>query len=200
MSEIPSTSSLRKLIGRLLRSGVFSLAFALLSVSAAFAAYKFALGKASPFTGNKSSDLATIHVHVAPNFWNISGSIHDSGSIVLPNVHAPKSKGPRPCGDEATDCVYEPALFMVRAPGFKQIRRGNEVAYLNSMMFAEDVTWQRLPGPLVVRLYVRGYPLSGMPSGSVASDRVVTTAGGSYSFAVVREQAPGGSTIKIVPQ
>ena len=176
---------------------VFLAVFALLFVSGAFAAYKFAHGEVSPFKGNKSSDLTTIRIHVAVNIWKLSGSIYDNGSIVAPNI-PPKGSGGKPCGEDAADCVYAPAAFLVKAPGFKQIRQGNEVAYLGTMMYPADVTWQRLPGPLVVRLYLRGYPLSGMPSGVAESDQVMTTAGASYSFDVAPEQVPGGSSIRIL--
>jgi hypothetical protein len=178
------------------RSCVITTLFALLFASGASAAYKFARGEVSPFKGNESSDLVTVHVHVAAGFWNVEASIYDNGSIVVPNI-PPKGKGGKPCGEDATNCVFAPAMFLVKTIGFKQIRQGNEVALLSTMMYQADLTWQRLPGPLVLRLYLRGYPLSGMPSGAVQSDEVMTTAGGSYSFDIAPEQVAGGTTIGI---
>ena len=180
----------------LVRSLILAAVFGLFSFGEASATYKFAHGDASPFKGNRSSDLVTVHVHIAVNMWNLGGSIFDSGSIILPNS-LPKGKGGKLCGEDAADCVCVPAMFLLKSIGFKQIRQGNEVSYLRTMMYPVDVTWQRLPGPLVVRLYIQGYPLSGMPSGVARSEEIQTTAGGNYYFDIGPEQVPGGTTIRI---
>ena len=194
--ELENVSPSKRSGHTFVRSGVFLGVFALLFVSGASAAYKFARGEVSPFKGNKTSDLVSVHVHVAASFWNMEGSIYDNGSIVVPNIPT-KGKGQKPCGEDATDCVYAPAMFLVKTIGFKQIRQGNEVVMLSTMMYQADVSWQRLPGPLVLRLYLRGYPLSGMPSGAAESDQVMTTAGGSYNFEIAPERVPGGTSIQI---
>lgn len=170
----------------------------LLFVSGASAAYKLALGKMSPLTGIAPADLATVHVHIQPMAFNLALSLFDSGSIVV-SYRPPKGKGQLRCGDGATDCVCAPGtwIFKSRLSKRGQIREGNEVAYLGTLMYPANLTWQRLPGPMVLHLYINGYPLSGMGSGVVASDEVQTRAGSSYDFDVSWEQVQGGLTIKI---
>jgi len=158
----------------------------------AFAAYKLALGTMSPFTGSEP-DLVTVHVHVNPGMWNVSGHIFDSGSIIVVNEVPKKGKGQKPCGMTATYCVCAVGAWI----GGKQLMAGNEVAYLSTLMYKQDITWKRLPGKLQVTLYARGYPLSGIGRGDVSSDAVDAQAGSEHDFTIGPAAVAGGTTIRI---
>jgi hypothetical protein len=75
---------------------------------------------------------------------------------------------------------------------------GNEIAYYGSLMYKQSLTWQRLPGKLQVKLYIRGYPMQGIKPGDVSSDAVDALAGSEHSFIIGPEAVPGGTTIRIV--
>jgi len=181
-----------------LRSCMLTGMWGMLLVGGASAAYRFARGTMSPFTGNASSDLVTVHVHVAVNTWNMAGSLFDNGSIVVAN-NAPKGKGQKPCGEQAATCVCAPGMWVTKRRGARtgQLRIGNEVSYFGTMMYTGDVTWQRLPGPLVVRFYALGSAWLGMPSGAAESDELATTAGSRYDFDMGWEQSEKGVVLKI---
>lgn len=181
------------------RSCVLAGVLGLLLVSGASAAYKLARGQTSPFTGNAHSDLATVRVHILVQMLHADVSMYDGGSIVVPNV-PPKGKGERPCGEQATYCVCAPGMWVFKSRLSKkgELREGNEVFSSLILMGKEVVQWQRLPGPMVVRFYVHGFPLSGMPSGVANSDVVMTKAGSLYDLSVLVVQEQGGwRTIKV---
>jgi len=169
-----------------------------LLVSGASAASKLARGEMSPFKGNAYSDLVTVTVYMVVNTWNLEGQIFDNGSIVVANS-PPNGKGKKPCGEDAAECVCAPGMWIVKPRlGKGRVMQGNEVSYFSTLMYAPvPVMWQRLPGPLVVRFYVKGYPLSGMGSGVAESDEVGTTAGSSYDFVIGWERVQGGLELKI---
>jgi hypothetical protein len=177
----------------LLRRGCVSAGLlGLLFVGEVLAAYKLALGAMSPFTGNEA-DLVTVHVHINPGPWNLSGHIFDGGSIIVPNEVPKKGKGQKPCGMNAAYCVCAVGAWI----SGKQLMAGNEIAYLGTLMYKQDITWKRLPGKLQVRFYARGYPLSGAGRGAVSSDAVEADAGSDHSFSIGPEAVPGGTTIRI---
>ncbi len=151
-------------------------------------------GVASPFTGNPT-DLVTVHIHLAVGS-SAQGSIFDNGSTVVHN-HPPKGKGQDRCGADPTLCVCAPGQWLYRMRGGKgQIREGNEVAS-GGLLFKQDLEWHRLPGPLVISLYVSGSSWFGIHSGSVRSDEITTKAGTSYYFDVTTQEvpAPGGVVV-----
>jgi len=184
---------------RLLRYGCVSAGLlGLLFVGEIPAANKLARGDMSPFTGNRT-DLVTVHVDMNGSFWNVSGSIFDNGSIVVPNAAPNKGKGKQPCGTSAEDCVCAPSAWVRSVLGTgKQLLMGNEIAYYGSLMYKQSLTWQRLPGKLQVKLYIRGYPMQGIKPGDVSSDAVDALAGSEHSFIIGPEAVPGGTTIRIV--
>ena len=184
------------------RSCAWLVVFALVAIGGASAReLTLTRGPMSPFQGKSPSDLVRVILHISPINWQMSGAFFDNGSIVISNTPL-KGKKQTPCDESAAYCVCAPAMWFFKGGlgGPKQIREGNEVASVNNMMFNVESSWQRLPGQLIVRLYVVGYPLSGISSGSVASDPIDTKAGETYEFDVVPEQVAGGLTVKIRPR
>jgi hypothetical protein len=183
------------------KSFILSGVLGLLSVTAAFGAYKFARGAMSPFTGNQA-DLVTVHLTVDQGPWQIVGSIFDNGSILISNS-APKGKRSQPCGPDAVFCVCAPSAWVRSRPrllgGGNQLLFGNELSY-GSLMFKQELTWRRLPGDLQVTLYVTGNPLAGVSTGSVSSDKVAAAAGSEHHFRIGPEAIAGGTTIRITGQ
>jgi hypothetical protein len=189
-----------------LRSGIQVVLFLTVVVCEASAASRTLLrGPVSPFAGNESSDLVTVHLHVSAGL-NAQGSTFDNGSIVLSN-HPQKGKGKELCGANATDCVWAPAAWLVEISRFfgggKQIRRGNEVGYGTMMTFkGYDIIWRRLPGPLTVTFYFEHPAVVnsrnlGVKSAVFQSDQINATAGGTYDFDIGLVTVPGGETIQI---
>jgi len=121
--------------------------------------YKPAIGASTPWTGNITNDLATVHVHyLGPLPYKLGGSIFDEGTVVY-------------AGSQ-----YAPGMWLFKSPGLynalfgnetvvhagsqyahqggPQLRRGNEVLHTGSLLFPFDVTWHRLPGDLTVTFYL----------------------------------------------
>jgi len=163
---------------------------------------KFARGDMSPFTGNQALDLVTVHVHIAAQL-KAEAALYDSGSIVVPNLTPKKGEGQQPCGSTAAYCVCAPGAWVVKysrffSGGGPQLLRGNEIAY-GYILLGKEITWLRLPGPLVVSLHVTGDTFRGINTGAVESDEIMTKAGSTYDFDIKPEEGSRDITPRITP-
>ena len=147
-------------------------------------AHQPARGLASPWTGNPASDLASVHVHVEGGVLTSMCSLFDNGTLV--NIEHGKL------------CQYAPATWLTKASvvhgGGQQIRQGNEIADIINLPYRFDFAWSRLPGPLVVRLYMS--PSSGN-SGYCSSAKINAVAGKTYYYNLTSDPALGGHTLRI---
>ena len=136
-------------------------------------------GDASSWTGNQATDLATIHVHYdGPAPYQLRGSIFDNGTVVFAGQqHAPGAW----CLE--TGAVQGALLsgFGSTSGGPTQIREGNEVMRVGSMLYPFDIKWSRLPGPLVVLFYVD----NGGSNGHIASQQMDAIAGKTYNYTII---------------